>query len=82
MIPQNRRYLAYLLRMWQTQYDGQLVWWASIESPQTGERMGFSSPAAMYDYLKEKMEEVSQDSQPEDSGIFPGHLPGDIPDED
>ena len=41
----RRGYLSYLLRLWQADADGELVWRASLESPHTGERLGFADAA-------------------------------------
>jgi hypothetical protein len=40
---QERRYLSYLLRLWQVESGGSLVWRASLEDARTGERRGFAS---------------------------------------
>jgi hypothetical protein len=49
---QHPRYLSYLLRVWQVRAEGQLVWRASLESPQTGERTGFLSLEALFAFLE------------------------------
>lgn len=46
-------YHAYLLRLWQTKLDGQVVWRASLESPHTGERQGFTDLQTLFAYLSE-----------------------------
>lgn len=51
----NRRYLSYLLRLWQIKEAGKTIWRASLEDPHTCERQGFSSPEAMLAYLWEKI---------------------------
>ena len=38
----TRRYESYLLRLWESDEDGQLIWRASLESTDTGERYGFA----------------------------------------
>ena len=44
---QNRRYLSYMLRLWQenagTTPGAPLLWRASLEMPQAGARLGFAS---------------------------------------
>ena len=35
--------MSYLLHLWQTESDGELIWRASLEGPHTGERMGFAN---------------------------------------
>jgi hypothetical protein len=49
-----RRYLAYMLRLWQISADGELAWRASLESPRTGERRGFASLEALFKFLEEQ----------------------------
>ncbi len=45
-------YVSYLLRLWQT-HDGETwIWRASLESPGTGERHGFASLKALFDFLE------------------------------
>lgn len=46
-------YFSYLLRMWQTADGEEHVWRASLESPGSGERRGFSSLAALVEYLEQ-----------------------------
>jgi hypothetical protein len=43
-------YLSYLLRLWRTGTAG--GWQASLEFPQTGERVGFPDLAALLAYLE------------------------------
>jgi hypothetical protein len=43
----QQRYLSYLLRLWQVENKGQLVWRASLEDSRTGERQGFASIDAL-----------------------------------
>ena len=51
----KRRYLAYLLRLWQVTDAGKLVWRASLEDPHTGERLGFASLEALIAFLGEQI---------------------------
>ena len=51
------RYISYLLRLWQEhgkEEDDQWIWRMSLESPQTGERMGFANLAELCAFLKEQ----------------------------
>jgi hypothetical protein len=54
---QQRRYLSYLLRLWQESAgdppggDAPL-WRASLERPQSGERLGFASLVDLYVFLE------------------------------
>jgi hypothetical protein len=54
MRTQEPRYLAYLLRLWQAGSDEELTWRASLESPRTGERLGFASLDALVKFLEEQ----------------------------
>jgi len=44
----GRRRLSYLLRLWQTEREGALVWRASLERAYTGERRGFANLAELF----------------------------------
>jgi hypothetical protein len=48
----DRDYRSYLLRLWRATCDGETVWRASLESPQTGERTGFASLEALFLHLQ------------------------------
>lgn len=50
----GRRYLSYLLRMWQESCDGSPIWRASLESPDSGERRGFADLASLVAFLEEQ----------------------------
>ncbi len=47
-------YLAYLLRLWLVNTDTGLVWRASVECPETGERHGFACLEALFTFLVEQ----------------------------
>jgi hypothetical protein len=47
-------YLAYMLRLWQVDRQGQPKWRASLESPHTAERLGFADIAQLLAFLQEK----------------------------
>jgi hypothetical protein len=49
-----RKYLAFLLRLWQVEEDGCHIWRASLEDPDTGERRGFASLNLLTNYLREQ----------------------------
>lgn len=59
MVKQERRYISYLLRLWQGRSGGDLVWRASLESPRTGERTGFASPADLFAFMEQEMRGVA-----------------------
>ena len=68
MSRERRRYLSYLLRLWQTRDEGVWIWRASLESSSTGERRGFASLAEMYAFLEGEIARVDEDGHvaPED----------------
>ena len=56
-VTERRRYLAYLLRLWQESGSGQIgppLWRASLERPQGDERRGFGSLADLFTFLEEQ----------------------------
>lgn len=58
MRDRKRRYLAYLLRLWQVRDKGQVGWRASIENVHTGERRGFASPEELFAFLEARVSPV------------------------
>ncbi len=56
MTTERPRYLAYMLRLWQAGSDEELTWRASLESPHTGERRGFASLEALFEFLEEQID--------------------------
>lgn len=54
---EDQRYLAFLVRFWQIQKRGELVWRASAESAQTGERKAFADMDLLFSFLKRCTEE-------------------------
>ncbi len=60
MSEKPRRYLSYLLRLWQASSGGELVWRASLEDPHTGEWRGFACLAELIAFLEEKMRDHTQ----------------------
>jgi len=52
----RRRYIAYLLRLWQVRCETGLAWRASLESALAGERRGFASLDELFDYLRKRTE--------------------------
>ncbi len=49
---QPRRYVSFLLRMWQAEEAGRPVWRAALEDPRTGEVLFFASLARLFQFLK------------------------------
>ena len=47
-------HVSYLLRLYQAERDGRITWWASLQSPDTGERRGFATLASLLSFLEEE----------------------------
>jgi hypothetical protein len=47
----RRGYLSYLLRLWQADADGKLVWRAWLGSPHSGERLSFADAERLFAFL-------------------------------
>ena len=58
-----RRYESYLLHLWESDKAGQLLWRASLESTDTGERRGFADLDGLFTCL----EKVCQTRTPDDA---------------
>jgi Rps23 Pro-64 3,4-dihydroxylase Tpa1-like proline 4-hydroxylase len=61
MSGEQRRYVSYLLRLWQTERGGALVWRASLENAHTGERRGFASVADLVAFLEQETAPVDEE---------------------
>lgn len=62
MSKEQRPYLSYLLRLWQTRRAGELVWRASLENPHTGERRGFATLEALFAFLRQQSTDVKEET--------------------
>ena len=51
MSTKGRRYLSFLLRLWQVKQNGDETWRASLEDSRTGARHGFASLGALIKFL-------------------------------
>jgi hypothetical protein len=60
MSVERPRYVSYLLRLWQAEQGGALVWRASLEDAHTGERRGFATLAELYAFLEQATAAVSE----------------------
>jgi hypothetical protein len=61
---ERRRYISYLLRLWQIESGGELIWRASLESALTGKQRGFASLDDLFEFLREQtIQELSGDEQ-------------------
>ena len=54
----NRRYLAYLLRLWQVRDKGQVGWRALVENAHTGEQRGFAGLAELFTFLESEAGQI------------------------
>ena len=50
----QRPYLAYLLRLWQTQDKGEIGWRASLENAHTGEKLAFAQLDELVAFLRQR----------------------------
>lgn len=46
------RYISYLLRMWETSNGERRLWRASLETPGSGQRLGFASLESLTEFLE------------------------------
>jgi hypothetical protein len=53
-------YLSYLLRLWRVSDEEEAVWRASLESPHTGERRGFTNLTDLFTFLEKEVGPVAQ----------------------
>jgi len=56
MVDKQSKYIAYLLRMWQEERDGQFIWRASLEAPGPGERHVFASLETLFEFLQAQVD--------------------------
>ena len=50
----KKRYFSFMLRMWQADGEAETTWRASLESPHTGERIGFASLGELFTFLRQQ----------------------------
>jgi hypothetical protein len=55
------RYFSYLLRLWESEEEGVIVWRAVLEYPASGQRRGFASLAALFAFLEAETAVTEQD---------------------
>lgn len=63
MATDRAHYQAYMLRLWQEQDETGPAWRASLESPHTGERHGFASIEALFDFLRGQAHQQGEGSR-------------------
>jgi hypothetical protein len=61
MSGERRRYVSYLLRLWQVQSEEGLVWRASLEHASTGERRGFAGLEDLCAFLEQETTSGDED---------------------
>jgi len=52
--PRGNLHQSYLLRLWQVQDKGQVLWRASLQEAATGQQQGFESLEGLFQYLRKK----------------------------
>jgi len=67
MLAKEVDYVSFLLRLWQSDEDGHLVWRASLESAQTGEKRHFRSVSLLTDYLEKEFTPCRKEIELEES---------------
>lgn len=60
-------YHSYLLRLWLTREGDGPIWRASLESPSTGERLGFPDLEHLYSFLSDLLAKETSNSHPKQS---------------
>jgi hypothetical protein len=58
MTRERTRYFSFLLRLWLAGTDGKPIWRASLESPLTGEHLGFASLKELFAFLEAQIGET------------------------
>jgi hypothetical protein len=59
----TKNYHSFLLRMWQTNYDGRLTWRASLEDVKTTEIHHFASMELLVKYLQDSTRLIIAENQ-------------------
>ncbi len=57
---QKPQRLSFLLRLWQTEEGRGSAWRASLEDPESGERIGFASLEQLFGFLMDRYEASDQ----------------------
>jgi hypothetical protein len=53
----KKRYYAYVLRLWLARDSDQPQWHTSLEDTRNGERRGFASLAALFEFLNQQTDQ-------------------------
>ncbi|MCB0167533.1 MAG: hypothetical protein KDI79_25110 [Anaerolineae bacterium] len=64
MNSKEQRYVSYLLRLWPISSEGRLLWRASLESPKTGQRLGFANLVELFTFLENETRTTIEEQQP------------------
>lgn len=59
MTKEQAPYFSFLLRLWRAGNDRKPVWRASLESPHSGERLGFANLGELFAYLEARIKEAN-----------------------
>jgi hypothetical protein len=63
MTKEQRRYISYLLRLWQTRIGDESIWRASLERADTREQQGFNSLDNLFKFLRKQTEIATELNQ-------------------
>ncbi len=58
-------YRSYLLRLWRRNKQQQSSWYASLEDPETGTRVGFADLQALIAYLEAELNDLAEQDNPQ-----------------
>lgn len=61
-------YASYLLRLWQAEDDGQIVWRASLEDTRKADRRNFPNLAALMAFLQAKFGPTTRSEATHEAG--------------
>ncbi len=62
-MPAEKRYIAYMLRLWRENSAGLSDWQASLEDPHSGKQIGFADLLSLFSYLKDQTGRVRADKE-------------------
>jgi hypothetical protein len=62
-MPLEKRYVAYLLRLWRVNNAEHSDWQASLEDPHNGKQTGFADLASLFVYLKDQTQPGPMDEE-------------------
>jgi hypothetical protein len=69
-MPLEKKYFAYMLRLWRVNNTGGLGWQASLEDPHSGKQIGFADLVSLFSYLKDQTgKDQENEAALEDEGI-------------